>query len=60
MFSWIGGDVGEIRSRCISFFLLWVSDVMSYRDVPPLIPLLATGYLMLIYGLLGLLQRRKA
>gem|GEM_PF-2768712 len=32
---------------------------MLFRDVPPLIPLLATGYLMLIYGLLGLLERRK-
>ena len=46
-------DLGLLAS------LDWVSDVMLYRDVPPLIPLLATGYLMLIYGLLGLLDRRK-
>ena len=32
---------------------------MLFRDVPPLIPLLAMGYLVLIYGLLGLLERRK-
>jgi hypothetical protein len=32
---------------------------MFYRDVPLLVPLLATGYLMLMYGLLGVLERRK-
>ncbi len=32
---------------------------MLSREIPLLIPFLATGYLMLMYGLIGVLERRK-
>ena len=32
---------------------------MIDQDLPTMIPVLATGYLMLVYGLLELLQRRR-
>ena len=57
-FSNLGKTSGWFELSLLASFC-WVSDVMLFRDVPPLIPLLAAGYLMLIYGLLGLLERRK-
>jgi hypothetical protein len=32
---------------------------MFYQEVPVMIPVLATGYLLLVYGLLELVQRRR-
>lgn len=32
---------------------------MFYQEMPVMIPVLATGYLLLVYGLLELVQRRR-
>jgi hypothetical protein len=32
---------------------------MFYQEMPVMIPVLATGYLVLVYGLLELVQRRR-
>ncbi len=32
---------------------------MFYQEMPIMIPVLATGYLLLVYGLLELVQRRR-
>jgi hypothetical protein len=32
---------------------------MFYQEMPIMIPVLATGYLVLVYGLLELVQRRR-
>jgi hypothetical protein len=33
---------------------------MFYRDIPLIIPVLAAGYLLIVYGLLGLARRSAA
>ncbi|MGV0024682.1 hypothetical protein [Phormidesmis priestleyi] len=33
---------------------------MVYRDIPLIIPILAAGYLLIVYGLLGLARRSSA
>ncbi|KAM3091673.1 hypothetical protein ACKFKG_24990 [Phormidesmis sp. 146-35] len=32
---------------------------MVYRDIPLIIPVLAAGYLLIVYGLLGLARRNS-
>jgi hypothetical protein len=32
---------------------------MTYREIPFMIPMLAAGYLLLVYGLLSFVQRNR-
>jgi hypothetical protein len=53
--SWLERAVGEIYIEI--FISLPLVNAMAYKDMPIIIPILATGYLLTIYLLLMLAQR---
>ena len=44
----------------LTTFIKRLDRPMSYRDIPPIIPILAAGYLLVVYLLLALARRSVA